>query len=390
MSSAQLSQSITTPKKQLVPVNDVYYMYIKYSTPGKRQIECDGTVLTNDKYQQIQIQYDNGKATFFLSDSEADLANSTPKFELAASKVAIKDLEQGVTKKIAWAVKGTPPDWKKIYEGADNNDIIIIYKAGELSVDGNGVLLIYKKLEGGKELILKNPPTGNGELNGQGYNIDQRNDGVRYNLNGDFAPAVDFGGYFKPKNVGNVDDEVSFKFFGGTHNKDNPKFARCYDIGIHFHEDTVRLRTEHEHNANGGGPYVTMEESKNINIGSISDRWVGYRVIAIHEGQGDARKTRIITLIDNDGIKDDGKPANNWKKVADWTDEGDKYFNLTQGEYPNPLQHGPPYGKYPYNDGSPQQTIRIDSVKRQDGDIEDQCLWCREIDPSQPLSDIIT
>lgn len=131
-----------------------------------------------------------------------------------------------------------------------------------------------------------------------------------------------------------------------------------------------------------------MFRLKNTNLGSISDRWVGYRVIAIHEGEGDNRKTRIITFVDNEGLID-GKPANKWEKIADWIDEGDEYFNKTQEKYNDPLQHGPPYGKYPYEDGKPQQTIRIDKVKRQNGDIKDKFLWCREINANEPLSDLV-
>lgn len=263
-----------------------------------------------------------------------------------------------------------------------------INKSQEL--DENGVQLMFTKLANGKEVMIKDPPTGSGDIQGEGYMIDQRNDGVRYNIKGDYAPAVDMGGYFnivKDLDDDEKDDEVSFKFFGGTHDEDNPEFARCYDIGIHFVENTVRLRTEHEHNENGGGPYVTCEE-KSSGTGSILKRWVGFRVISIHDGQGDTRKTRIITLVDNDGLRN-GKPANNWTKIADWTDQGDEYFNKTQEKYDDPLQHGPPYGKYPYNNGKPQQTIRIDQVKRQDGDIEDKFLWCREINPNEPLSDLV-
>lgn len=135
-----------------------------------------------------------------------------------------------------------------------------INKSQEL--DENGVEMMFMKLTNEKEVMIKEPPTGSGGIQGEGYKIDQRNDGVRYNFKGDFAPALDFGGYFKPKGVGNMDDEVSFKFFGGTHDKDNPEFSRCYDIGIHFNESTVRLRTEHEHNEGGGGPYVQVEEHK--------------------------------------------------------------------------------------------------------------------------------
>src|SRR5215204_3465271 len=102
-----------------------------------------------------------------------------------------------------------------------------------------GVELLYEKLDGGKENYKPQ--------------IDNRSDGKRYNFKGDFAPGMDVGGYFKIKD-GN--DEVSIKIFGGEHDKEKPELARCYDIGIDFDGKEVRLRTEHEHNGDGGGPYV--------------------------------------------------------------------------------------------------------------------------------------
>ena len=229
------------------------------------------------------------------------------------------------------------------------------------NLDENGVLLMYKRLEGGKQVIDRDLPTGNGDLEGQGYVIDQRDDGVRYNIKGDYANSFDIGLYANIDS--DDDDEVSFKTYGGTHDKNNPKFCRCYDVGIQFDGRQVRLRTEHEHNANGGGPYVEVE-SKAINIGNITKKWVGFRFIGIHTGEGDSRETRLVTFVDTSGLTSDGKPLNRWSQIADWTDEGNEYFNKTQEHYDKPLQHGPPYGKYPYPNGKPQQTIRIESSKK--------------------------
>jgi uncharacterized lipoprotein YehR (DUF1307 family) len=90
-----------------------------------------------------------------------------------------------------------------------------------------------------------------------------------------------------------------------------------------------------------------------------------------------------MTFIDDDGLdeNDDDKPANNWKKVADWTDDGTKYRSKTEEKYDD-LKNGPPYREYPYDSDKAQQTIRIDST-----DIDHKKLWCRQIDHSKPLFD---
>jgi hypothetical protein len=258
-------------------------------------------------------------------------------------------------------------------------------------LDENGVLLLYRRLEGGKQVMVMDLPTDpDSNINGDGYQIDQRigKDGVRYNIKGDYFPSFDFGLYINIDPSG--DDEVSFKTYGGTHDDNNPKFARAYDVGIQYDGNRIRLRTEHEHNADGGGPYSNeIEEDNDINIGSIEKKWVGFRFIGIHTGEGDSRKTRLVTLVDTDGLTGDGKPSNKWRKIGDWTDQGRRYFDMTQEKYDDPLQHGPPYGKYPYNDGKPQQTIRMDKVHRHEGDVKDKFLWCRQIDPNSPLSDLV-
>ena len=162
--------------------------------------------------------------------------------------------------------------------------VLVVDQPAEIWMQNGVHLLMYKRLEGGKQVIDRDLPTGNGDLEGQGYVIDQRDDGVRYNIKGDYANSFDIGLY---ANIDSDDDyEVSFKTYGGTHDKNNPKFCRCYDVGIQFDGRQVRLRTEHEHNANGGGPYVEVE-SKAINIGNITKKWVGFRFIGIHTGEGD-------------------------------------------------------------------------------------------------------
>lgn len=41
--------------------------------------------------------------------------------------------------------------------------------------------------------------------------------------------------------------------------------------------------------------------------------------------QGGKDMTRLMTFIDDDGLENEDNPANKWKKVADWTDDGTKY-----------------------------------------------------------------
>jgi hypothetical protein len=264
--------------------------------------------------------------------------------------------------------------------------------AGGSSTSENGVTLIFEKLEHGKELIVNTLPINrHDDIKGNGYNIDQRieeGDGVRYNIAGDFANCFDIGIYVKLNT--NKNDETVFKVYGGPHSKNTPKLARCYDVGIKFDGSTVRVRTEHEHN-DGSGPYSGDIKKKNIRLGDLRNKWVGYRFIGIHKEAGDHQDskptTRLITFVDLDGLTN-GNPSNSWIKVADWIDDGTVFFDKTQEKYNEDLKHGPPYGKYPYDSDKAQQTIRIDEVRRHRGDVEDKFMWCWQINPTKPIGSI--
>ena len=145
----------------------------------------------------------------------------------------------------------------------------------------------------------------------------------------------------------------------------------------------VRLRIEHQH-LGGGKGYTGNLIKKSTNFDSYIGRWVGVRFLGYHES--DKKRTRLVILIDNKGLTEGGKPANEWEVVVDEWDTGQwdsKVKEKVQGEY----VHGTPYGKYPYENG--QQTIRIDGVPG-DKDLEWKFLSCRAIDPTKPLSQLLS
>jgi hypothetical protein len=153
-------------------------------------------------------------------------------------------------------------------------------------LDRNGVALLYNSITGGRESYSPQ--------------IDERDDGWRFNFQGDYAPAMDLGGYFKI-NRQNNEEEISFKIFGGDHDRDNPKLSRCYDIGIRFDGGRIRSRTEHEHNGRGGGPYSSTIDKTSIRIGNLVDRWVGFRFIGYNFEEGNKKKQGFqYTLIMKD------------------------------------------------------------------------------------------
>ncbi len=260
--------------------------------------------------------------------------------------------------------------WQDIYDcnGTPNEIMTIENKPTEKQFDKNEVILIFAKKEGGKE---SHEP----ELH---INYDSN----RIHFHGDFAPAMDIGGYLMLTNA-RMDDEIRFLTFGGKHDRDDPKLARCYVTEFSFQGSEVRSSTEHEHY--GGGDYMIIDKNQ-IDPASIGgallDRWVGVRFIGINSQDGDKTKTRLMMFVDKDGLKEGDKPANSWVKVADWTDDGTKYLEATEAWVisDKPLNNPPPYGKYPFDHSKAQQTISVDHV-----DVEGKHYWCREIDHTKPL-----
>lgn len=224
----------------------------------------------------------------------------------------------------------------------------IVYESEAGGFDKNGVALLFA--------------TNGMESYTPSHNF--RNDGKRWDFRGDYHPAVDIGGYYK---INSGNDEISFKVFGGAHtgrrNDPSTFYSRCYNTGITFDGNRLRLRIEHQHPR-----YTRNLEEKTINLGSIVGRFVGFRqIVYVSE---DDKSVRIVTLVDNTGLTADGKPANDWKVIGDWTDNGQYPFG--------------PYVDYPYSESNAQQTIRIDAM-----DIEHQYVFCRQIDPAKPLTNIV-
>ena len=233
------------------------------------------------------------------------------------------------------------------------------------TVDKNGVMLLF--------------PVKGKESFDPDHNF--RNDGKRFDFNSDFAPAMDLGGYFKINKK--TKDEISPKTFGGPHSEDTADRARCYDAGINIEGDRVRLRIEHQHLGGGTGYTGNLEEEK-LDLGNFVGRWVGIRYIGIHTDN--PNQTRNVYLVDNEGLKD-GKPANKWEVIGDWLDKG-QYTDKVRAKVRGDFKHGPPYNVYPDELGEGQQTIRIDTVGGEN-DLEWQALFCRQIDPIKPLSNIV-
>jgi hypothetical protein len=237
----------------------------------------------------------------------------------------------------------------------------------DAKLDKNGIILLFAAK--GKESFTPD------------YNF--RSDGKRFDFNDDFVGTVPgafhMAGYFKINKQTN--DEISPKTVGGPHSEDSPHRARCYDAGINIDGDRIRMRIEHQHLGGGTGYTGNLEEEK-LNLGSFVGRWVGIGYVCIHDG----KTTRNIYLIDNKGLVN-GKPANEWKVVADWLDKG-QYTEKVKAKVRGEFKYPPPYGPYPKEYGNGQQTFRIDTVGGKN-DLEWYGLVCRQIDVTKPLTNLI-
>ena len=279
--------------------------------------------ITNEQEEQPALKFENVD-TVYLERISDD----------GATAITVRKADQSWIKAVDKAVKfkkiGIELEQAAIGPGDDRGT-----ETG--AVDKNGVVQLYATLPG-KESY---EPVKN-----------FRDDGKRFDFEEDYTPALDVYGYFKLNKK--VDDEISPKVFGGTHSESNKKAARCYDFGIDDGGKHVRLRIEHQH-LGGGKGYTGNLIKKSTNFDSYIGRWVGVRFLGYHES--DKKRTRLVILIDNKGLTEGGKPANEWEVVVDEWDTGQwdsKVKEKVQGEY----VHGTPYGKYPYENG--QQTIRID------------------------------
>lgn len=193
-----------------------------------------------------------------------------------------------------------------------------------------------------------------------------RSDGKRFDFENFMGqPGCEIGAYFKINN--DASDEVSGKGYGGGHSDDNPEHSQTYDIGLNFEGDRCRLRIEHEH-----PDYTDTLESESLNLGEFNGRWVGFRFLYFNIDNN--TKCRMVVLVDNKGLNPAGKPHNAWEVIADWTDSG---------QYP----HGP-YVTYPFGQNNAQQTIRVDKVGG-DNDLDWYGVFCRKIDPTKPLTQIV-
>lgn len=123
-------------------------------------------------------------------------------------------------------------------------------------------------------------------------------------------------GYFKAD--GPSGEEISAKLGGGPHDKDNPEWADCYDIGIiDFAGTSSRLRFEKTHPSYESGP-----TAKVTGIGDVRNKWVGAMGMKLNldtDGDGKTDKVRVLAWVDPDGLDAAGKPKNGWKKTFDAT-----------------------------------------------------------------------
>lgn len=175
---------------------------------------------------------------------------------------------------------------------------------------------------------------------------------------------VEQTGYFKIIDPLTLNEEISFKLRGGSHNRDNNGCeGASYGVLTPYTTERTRLLAKEYSHPN----YVHYEPELLYDYESIVDRWVGVKAVIYNLPNGDVKIEQYMDVGRFD--PDTGMPANEWKKISETIDDG----NL------------PGTTRYECNQDSPTQkftwggktiTWRIDQVDS----LEFKYLSIREID----------
>jgi hypothetical protein len=177
---------------------------------------------------------------------------------------------------------------------------------------------------------------------------DWRDGGARFNLPAAGTSLISFG-YFKASKDGK--DEVSFKPLGGQHTGDgkNDKKGRMgtiYDLGAAVGGGRVRMRAEGPH-----PDYTDTLDNYEFagSCQSIVGKRKGFCCVVIQESEG----VRILYFQDQGD--NETKPANQWVKIYEYFDDGNKIKGIAAADlFPiRDLDHA---------QGTEQNTWRIDET----------------------------
>ena len=139
-------------------------------------------------------------------------------------------------------------------------------------------------------------------------------------------------------------EELSPKIKGANHTASAPLNGRCYDWGINFAGDRLRMRIEWKHVDMSGN---LVEQS--LDLGNLRDKWVALAQVAINIMHKGKKAVKMITYFNKDPLTSDGKPKNDtWQKLYEVIDDGSLWGGSTPFLEPNSTEDA-------------QNTIRIDA-----------------------------
>lgn len=173
---------------------------------------------------------------------------------------------------------------------------------------------------------------------------DWRDGGARFNMKAAGLQLVMVGYFTATKDGG---DEVSAKVLGGRHTS-SAKYQGCmYDLGAPVGGGTARMRCECPHptyTSTLKGPQVIKAAA----VDSIVGSYKGFMVIVTQE----AGKVRLKWF--QDVGPNDTKPANKWKSIYEYLDDGKNLDGIDSKFFPiKNLDH---------TEGTAQNTWRIDAT----------------------------
>ena len=180
-----------------------------------------------------------------------------------------------------------------------------------------------------------------GKINREVINNFKSDGSMRHDFEGLVYSFIMMGYYII--SGGPDDEELSPKIKGANHTASAPLNGRCYDWGINFAGDRLRLRIEWKH----------VDMSKNLveqklNLGNLRDKWVAIAQAAINCIHNGKKAVKMMTFFNTKPLDQNGKPDNTgWVKLYEVIDDGSLWGGTTPFLEPNSTEDA-------------QNTIRID------------------------------
>ena len=368
-------------------------------------------------YSNIQLRFDNS-LDYIYTKTDTSSSDYSKLSDGNYSEISIGEQQSNLDKTIQINQNNDPNNWQTKYQGNKQIGQILIDGEAEPTktgqIDSNGVLELYPTLQGGSTFFMnmglddptkdpcfsydgmnKGVPTQKKTENGVTF-YNTPGSKVNYHSGSPSGRIIRLGIYAEPGSKGQAQKhtwkEKPDFIWGqkGIRNHELTGFIRMHgDLGVHkslackvcggnldagrslvetcypiSSKDTVRANVNYEH-----FPYVKVSGVKQFFSGDYcqDNKWVGIK--HVHIVADDKSHATNYLYVDTDPFDSSGKPNNNWKLKAEWTDNG-----------------VPGYQNIPATWRSQVDKIRVDGWQNVDFTL----MSIREIDPHSKPSIIVS